>query len=34
MEEAINRKKTEISDLVAEYKELINLHSDKVSKYL
>ena len=34
MEKAIKRKKTEISDLVTEYKELINLHSDKVSEYL
>ena len=34
MEKANKRKKTEISDLVAEYKELINLHSDKVSEYL
>ena len=34
MEKAVNRKKTEISDLVAEYKELVNLHSDEVSEYL
>ena len=34
MEKAINRKKTEISDLVAEYKELVALHNSKVSEYL
>ena len=34
MEKAINKQKTEISDLVAEYKELVNIHNDKVSKYL
>ena len=34
MEKAVNRKKTEISDLVAEYKELVNFHSDEVSEYL
>ena len=34
MEKAINRKKTEISDLVAEYEELICLHSVRVSEYL
>ena len=34
MENAINRKKTEISDLITEYKELVNLHSGKVSEYL
>ena len=34
MEKAINRKQTEISDLVAEYKELVSLHSGKVSEYL
>ena len=33
MEKAVNRKKTESSDLVAEYKELVNLHEDKVSEY-
>ena len=33
MEKAINRKKTEISDLITEYKELVNLHKDKVSEY-
>ena len=34
MEKAVNRKKTGIFDLVAEYKELVNLHKDKVSEYL
>ena len=34
MEKARNKKKTEISDLITEYKELVNLHSDKVSEYL
>ena len=34
MEKSINRKKTEISDLVAECKKLVNIHSDKVSEYL
>ena len=34
MEKAINKKKTEISDLVAEYKKLVNSHRDKVSEYL
>ena len=34
MEKAVNRKKAETSDLIAEYKELVNLHSDKVSDYL
>ena len=34
MEKAVNRKKTEISDLIAEYKELVSLHSGKVSEYL
>ena len=34
MEKAINRKKTEISNLVAEYEELVSLHSGKVSEYL
>ena len=34
MEKAINRKKTEISDLVAEYEKLVNLHCDKVGEYL
>ena len=34
MEKAVNRKNTEISDLITEYKELVNLHSDKVSEYL
>ena len=34
MERSVNRKKAEISDLLKEYKELINLHSDKVSEYL
>ena len=34
MEKAINRKKTEIFDLIAECKELVNLHSNKVSEYL
>ena len=34
MEKAINKQKTEISDLVAEHKELANIHNDKVSKYL
>ena len=27
MEKAVNRKKTEISDLLKEFKELISLHS-------
>ena len=30
MEKAINRKKTEISDLITEYKKLVDLHSDKL----
>ena len=34
MEKAINRKKTEISDLVAEYEELVCLQSGRVSEYL
>ena len=34
IEKAVNRKKTEILDLFAEYKELVNLHKDKVSEYL
>ena len=34
MEKEISRIETEISDLVAEYKELVNIHSDKVSEYL
>ena len=34
MEKAINRKKVEISELIAEYQELVNLHSAKVSEYL
>ena len=34
MEKAVNRKKTEISDLIIEYNELVNLHKDKVSAYL
>ena len=34
MEKAVNRKRAKISDLIAEYKELVNLHSDKVSEYL
>ena len=34
MEKAINRKKTKISDLIAEYKKLVNIHSDQVSEYL
>ena len=34
MDKTINRKKAEISDFVAEYEELVNIHSDKVSKYL
>ena len=34
MKKAINRKKTEISYLITEYKEFVNLHSDKVSEYL
>ena len=34
MEKAINRKKVEISDLITEYRELVNLHKDKVSEYL
>ena len=34
MEKAIDRKKAGISDLVTEYKELVDLHSDKVSEYL
>ena len=34
MEKAVNRKKTEIFDLLAEYKELVSLHSDKVGEYL
>ena len=34
MEKAIDRKKTEIFDLVAEYKKLVDLHSDKLSEYL
>ena len=34
MEKAINRKKVEISELIAEYKVLVNLHGDKVSEYL
>ena len=34
MEKAINRKKFEISELIAEYKKLVNIHSDKVSEYL
>ena len=34
MEKVVNRKKTEISDLITEYKELVSLHSDKASEYL
>ena len=34
MKKAVNTKKTETSDLLTEFKELINLHSDKVSEYL
>ena len=34
MEKAINRKKVEISELIAEYKDLVNIDSDKVSEYL
>ena len=34
MEKAINRKKVEVSELIAEYKVLVNLHSNKVSEYL
>ena len=34
MEKTVNRKKTEISDLVVEYKELVDVHSDKVSEHL
>ena len=34
MEKAVIKKKTEIFDLLEEFKELINLHSDKVSEYL
>ena len=34
MEKAVNRKKTEIFDLIYEYKELMSLHIDKVSEYL
>ena len=34
MEKAVSRKKTEISDLITEYKELVNLHSVKLSEYL
>ena len=34
MEKAVIRKKAEISDLLKEYKELINLQSGKVSEYL
>ena len=34
MKKAINRKKTEITDVVAEYEELVNIHSDKVSECL
>ena len=34
MKKVINRKKTEISDLITEYKELVNLRSDKVSEHL
>ena len=34
MEKAVNRKKTEIFDLIYEYKELMSLHIDKVREYL
>ena len=34
MEKAVNRKKTEIFDLIIEYNELVNLHKDKVSAHL
>ena len=34
MEKAINRKKVEISKLIAEFKDLVNIHSDKVGEYL
>ena len=32
MEKAINRKKAEISDLLAGYEELVTIYSDKVSE--
>ena len=32
MEKAVNRKKSEISNLVAKYEELVNIHNDKVSE--
>ena len=34
MEKAVNTKKTQILDLLKEFKELINLHNDKGSEYL
>ena len=34
MEKAVINKKAEVYDLLKEFKELINLHSDIVSEYL